>query len=130
MRYTNNGERKAKSIRGKRGLERVWKAFDGYCSLWAAHLARCGNCVSGVRSLDLILAEIRELGRSLQSRRRKRKNYMERQRARKSCMCSLSYIQCTQNVFRPLHFLHVLLCTFELIYFPSLFYIQYPVIPK
>lgn len=63
-------------------MERVWRTFDGYCRLWAAHLARCGNCVSGVRSLDLILAKIREPGRSLQSRGRKRKSKTEGERER------------------------------------------------
>lgn len=51
----------------------VRKAFDGYRSLWAAHLAQCDNCVSGVRFLDLILVEIREQDGSLQGRKMRRK---------------------------------------------------------
>lgn len=53
--------------------EREWKAFDLYQSLWAVHLAQCDNCVSGVGFLDLILCEIRERVRSLQSRRKDEK---------------------------------------------------------
>lgn len=51
---------RVKASEERRVEVRVWKAFDGYYSLWAAHLAQCGNCVSRVRFLDLILAEIRE----------------------------------------------------------------------
>ena len=56
-------ERKKVGKQHRKGdQERVGRPFDGGCSVWVAYLACCGNCVSGVRCLDLILTEIR--GRS------------------------------------------------------------------
>lgn len=52
------------------------------------HLARCGNCVSGVRSSDLILVEIREPGREAtkEEEEERERIYMERRRVKEKLL--------------------------------------------